>query len=76
MKGIYLIITKTITISKTISKIVILFYITNFLNREKLISTSWVTRDIIFKLNNFKANLLREVQDKFVLTLNHHFIAF
>lgn len=76
MKGIYLIITKTITISKTISKIVILFYITNFLNREKLISTSWVTRDMIFKLNNFKANLLREVQDKFVLTLNHHFITF
>lgn len=76
MKGIYLIITKTITISKTISKIVILFYITNFLNREKLISTSWVTRDMIFKLNNFKANLLREVQDKFVLILNHHFIAF
>lgn len=76
MKGIYLIITKTITISKTISKIVILFYITNFLNREKLISTSWVTRDMIFKLNNFRANLLREVQDKFVLILNHHFIAF
>ena len=50
MKGIYLIITKTITISKTISKIGIFFYITNFLNREKLISTPWVTKDMYFQV--------------------------